>query len=101
MRWLVVLLAVGCNDPQGSPDLAADLSVPADLSPPPEVEVELDALEIETVQKETIHPRKSYKMNSSCADILLFAAYRWPMSKPRCASSTILPRYYSIISRAG
>lgn len=37
---------------------------------------ELDALEIETVQKETIHPRKSYKMNSSCADILLFAAYR-------------------------
>jgi len=37
---------------------------------------ELDALEIETVQKETIHPRKSYKMNSSCADILLFAAYK-------------------------
>ena len=43
---------------------------------------ELDALEIETVQKETIHPRKSYKMNSSCADILLFAAYKWTMSKP-------------------
>lgn len=43
---------------------------------------ELDALEIETVQKETIHPRKSYKMNSSCADILLFAAFRWNMSKP-------------------
>ncbi|XWS16478.1 hypothetical protein CRYUN_Cryun34aG0091300 [Craigia yunnanensis] len=37
---------------------------------------------IETVQKETIHPRKSYKMNSSCADVLLFAAHRWPMSKP-------------------
>jgi pre-mRNA-processing factor 8 len=43
---------------------------------------ELDALEIETVQKETIHPRKSYKMNSSCADVLLFAAYKWQMSKP-------------------
>ncbi|EKX45108.1 hypothetical protein GUITHDRAFT_87243 [Guillardia theta CCMP2712] len=43
---------------------------------------ELDALEIETVQKETIHPRKSYKMNSSCADILLFAAYKWHISKP-------------------
>ncbi len=43
---------------------------------------ELDALEIETVQKETIHPRKSYKMNSSCADILLFAAYKWQVSKP-------------------
>ncbi|CAH8444335.1 unnamed protein product [Schistosoma intercalatum] len=43
---------------------------------------ELDALEIETVQKETIHPRKSYKMNSSCADILLFASYKWPVSRP-------------------
>eukprot|EP00457_Paulinella_chromatophora_P000102 gb/GEZN01000102.1/.p1 GENE.gb/GEZN01000102.1/~~gb/GEZN01000102.1/.p1 ORF type:complete len:2329 (-),score=298.26 gb/GEZN01000102.1/:74-7060(-) len=43
---------------------------------------ELDALAIETVQKETIHPRKSYKMNSSCADILLFAAYRWQISRP-------------------
>jgi pre-mRNA-processing factor 8 len=43
---------------------------------------ELDALEIETVQKETIHPRKSYKMNSSCADILLFAAFKWQISKP-------------------
>ncbi|CAF1810014.1 unnamed protein product [Brassica napus] len=43
---------------------------------------ELEALEIETVQKETIHPRKSYKMNSSCADVLLFASGKWPMSKP-------------------
>ena len=34
------------------------------------------------MQKETIHPRKSYKMNSSCADILLFAAYKWNVSKP-------------------
>jgi len=45
-------------------------------------DMELDALEIETVQKETIHPRKSYKMNSSCADILLFATHKWPVSKP-------------------
>lgn len=43
---------------------------------------ELDALEIENVQKEQIHPRKSYKMNSSCADLLLFAAYKWPVSRP-------------------
>jgi pre-mRNA-processing factor 8 len=43
---------------------------------------ELDRLEIETVQKETIHPRKSYKMNSSCADILLFAAQKWSVCKP-------------------
>ncbi|KAH9912797.1 uncharacterized protein B0H18DRAFT_1126773 [Fomitopsis serialis] len=39
---------------------------------------ELEPLQIETVQKETIHPRKSYKMNSSCADILLFSAYSRP-----------------------
>lgn len=43
---------------------------------------ELDALEIETVQKETIHPRKSYKMNSSCADIVLMASKKWRMSSP-------------------
>eukprot|EP00921_Rhytidocystis_pertsovi_P010156 GHVQ01016254.1.p1 GENE.GHVQ01016254.1~~GHVQ01016254.1.p1 ORF type:complete len:1389 (-),score=164.53 GHVQ01016254.1:542-4489(-) len=45
-------------------------------------DLELDALEVEMVQKETIHPRKSYKMNSSCADVLLFAAYKWAVSKP-------------------
>jgi pre-mRNA-processing factor 8 len=43
---------------------------------------ELDALEIETVQKETIHPRKSYKMTSSCADVLLFASFKWQISRP-------------------
>lgn len=45
-------------------------------------DMELDSLEIEQVQKETIHPRKSYKMNSSCADILFFATYKWQISKP-------------------
>jgi pre-mRNA-processing factor 8 len=30
-------------------------------------------LKLQTVQKETIHPRKSYKMNSSCADIILLS----------------------------
>ena len=45
-------------------------------------DMELEALEIDTVQKETIHPRKSYKMNSSCADIILFASFRWQVSKP-------------------
>lgn len=44
---------------------------------------ELEPLQIETVQKETIHPRKSYKMNSSCADILLFSAYKASSSR-RC-----------------
>ena len=49
---------------------------------------ELDALEIESVQKETIHPRKSYNMNSSCADLVLFAAYKWPVSKPSLLHDT-------------
>ena len=43
---------------------------------------ELDSLGIETVQKETIHPRKSYKMSSSCSDILLFATHKWNVTKP-------------------
>ena len=43
---------------------------------------ELEALQIETVQKETIHPRKSYKMNSSASDILLFSSYKWQVSRP-------------------
>uniref|UniRef100_A0A915DMQ6 JAB1/MPN/MOV34 metalloenzyme domain-containing protein n=1 Tax=Ditylenchus dipsaci TaxID=166011 RepID=A0A915DMQ6_9BILA len=51
-------------------------------------DLELDALEIQTVQKETIHPRKSYKMNSSCADILLFAQYKWPISRPSLLADT-------------
>ncbi|KAK2195077.1 bifunctional PRO8NT domain/Pre-mRNA-processing-splicing factor 8 [Babesia duncani] len=52
------------------------------------LDLELDALEIETVQKETIHPRKSYKMNSSCADILLLAAYKWYVAKPSLLTDT-------------
>lgn len=49
---------------------------------------EMEALGIETVQKETIHPRKSYKMNSSCADILLFAAYKWNVTRPSLLHDT-------------
>ncbi|KAJ4292113.1 pre-mRNA-splicing factor 8 [Collariella sp. IMI 366227] len=43
---------------------------------------ELEALSINAVQKETIHPRKSYKMNSSCADIQLFADHKWNVTRP-------------------
>jgi len=43
---------------------------------------EVNALEIESVQRETVHSRKSYRMNSSCADILLFSAFKWQCSKP-------------------
>lgn len=49
---------------------------------------ELDQLSIETVQKETIHPRKSYKMNSSCADILLFATHKWNVTRPSLLMDT-------------
>ena len=44
------------------------------------------SLQIETVQKERIHPRKSYKMNSSCADIVLFASWQWHVSTPSLLS---------------
>lgn len=43
---------------------------------------EMQTLQIDSVQKEAIHPRKSYKMNSSCADIVLMSSYRWNVSKP-------------------
>ncbi|KAJ1607668.1 Prp8 [Cryptosporidium canis] len=43
---------------------------------------EVDSLGIEMVQKEAIHPRKSYKMNSSCADILLLSSYKWNATNP-------------------
>ncbi|KAJ9070725.1 pre-mRNA-splicing factor 8 [Entomophthora muscae] len=49
---------------------------------------ESEALQIESVQKETIHPRKSYKMSSSCADILLFASYKWSVSRPSLLTDT-------------
>eukprot|EP00177_Eucheuma_denticulatum_P001723 GFKZ01003086.1.p1 GENE.GFKZ01003086.1~~GFKZ01003086.1.p1 ORF type:complete len:2461 (-),score=311.25 GFKZ01003086.1:326-7555(-) len=62
---------------------------------------ELDSLEIETVKKETIHPRKSYKMNSSCADILLIAAYKWPVSKPSLLSSNTTADSFGAGSESG
>lgn len=49
---------------------------------------ELDNLNIQTVQKETIHPRKSYRMNSSCADILIFSASKWNCCKPSLLHET-------------
>ena len=43
---------------------------------------ELDSLQIESVTKETVHPRKSYKMNSSTADVTMDSLYQWEVSKP-------------------
>jgi pre-mRNA-processing factor 8 len=43
---------------------------------------ELEVLLIDRVEKQAIHPRKSYKMNSSCADIVLESSYQWNVSRP-------------------
>ena len=42
----------------------------------------LDDLAISSVEKMTIHPRKSYKMNSSSSDVVINASYRWNTCKP-------------------
>jgi pre-mRNA-processing factor 8 len=42
----------------------------------------VDTLHIESVVKEEVHPRKSYKMDSSTADLTLTASHRWPVSAP-------------------
>eukprot|EP00388_Colpodella_angusta_P001693 GDKJ01005198.1.p1 GENE.GDKJ01005198.1~~GDKJ01005198.1.p1 ORF type:complete len:1781 (+),score=460.13 GDKJ01005198.1:1-5343(+) len=49
----------------------------------------LNPLGIEQVQRETIHPRKSYKMNSSCADVLCFSESRWSVYAPSLLSEPI------------
>ncbi|KAF6056038.1 PROCN domain family protein [Candida parapsilosis] len=43
---------------------------------------ELEVLQIDNVEKQAIHPRKSYRMNSSTADIVLTSTYKWNVSKP-------------------
>ncbi|EGW33924.1 uncharacterized protein SPAPADRAFT_133535 [Spathaspora passalidarum NRRL Y-27907] len=43
---------------------------------------ELEVLQIDNVEKQPIHPRKSYKMNSSTADIVCISTYKWKLSKP-------------------
>ncbi|KAI5957199.1 PRP8 [Candida jiufengensis] len=43
---------------------------------------ELEILQIDNVEKQAIHPRKSYRMNSSTADVVLTSSYKWNVSKP-------------------
>lgn len=43
---------------------------------------ELEVLQIDNVEKQAIHPRKSYRMNSSSADIVLTSTYKWHVSRP-------------------
>ncbi|SCU92397.1 LANO_0E00694g1_1 [Lachancea nothofagi CBS 11611] len=49
---------------------------------------EMDMLQIESVDKEAIHPRKSYKMNSSAADITLSSNFSWNVSRPSLLHQT-------------
>ncbi|EDO19221.1 hypothetical protein Kpol_1050p81 [Vanderwaltozyma polyspora DSM 70294] len=49
---------------------------------------QLDILQIESVRKETVHPRKSYKMNSSAADVTIESLYQWEVSKPSLLGSS-------------
>lgn len=46
------------------------------------LENESDSLGISKVSKEVIHPRKSYKMNASCCDILLVLNSKMEMTRP-------------------
>lgn len=43
---------------------------------------QMEVLQIDTVDKQPIHPRKSYRMNSSTADIVLDSTYKWSVSQP-------------------
>lgn len=51
------------------------------------LEKNLIKLEISSIRKEQVHPRKSYKMNSSCADILLISKKILKISKPSLIST--------------
>ena len=42
----------------------------------------MNFLDLQTVQKELIHPKKSFKKNSSCADIVLYSISRWKIENP-------------------
>lgn len=86
----VELIKLTCYSPRKCRDGSCELAIFSFMEHPFIVlqcqvfDQELEPLQIETVQKETIHPRKSYKMNSSCADILLFSAYKviWFLYNP-------------------
>ena len=43
---------------------------------------EVALLRIDSVEKQAIHPRKSYRMNASAADVVLTATYKWNVSRP-------------------
>ena len=52
------------------------------------LDTQMDLLQIESVNKESIHPRKSYKMNSSAADVTLKSVFKWQVSRPSLLHQT-------------
>ncbi|CAN6636566.1 pre-mRNA-splicing factor 8 [Trichomonascus vanleenenianus] len=46
------------------------------------IQSDMETLQIENIEKLANHPRKSYKMNSSTADILITSTHKWPVSHP-------------------
>ena len=65
--------------PRGAAPLATGVDAQVTMDLCRVFDQELDALEVENMQKET-STRASPAMNSSCADILLFAAYKWQVA---------------------
>ncbi|XBW36857.1 hypothetical protein QEN19_002436 [Hanseniaspora menglaensis] len=49
---------------------------------------QIDLLQANEIQKEVIHPRKSYRMNSSAADATLLCNQQWKVSKPSALNIT-------------
>lgn len=49
---------------------------------------QIDILQASEIQKEVIHPRKSYRMISSAADATLYSNQSWRVSKPSALTSS-------------
>eukprot|EP00835_Amoeboradix_gromovi_P001880 NODE_96_length_21330_cov_0.419858.p1 type:complete len:2207 gc:universal NODE_96_length_21330_cov_0.419858:801-7421(+) len=62
------------------------------------LDMEMESLDIATVTKETLHPRKSYKMNSSCADISMTSNYEFNCTAP-CYITDSTPSISNIKSK--
>lgn len=48
----------------------------------------MENLDLDHIQKETVQPRKSYKLEFSCADIILFSTQKWNLSSPSLLHSS-------------
>lgn len=50
---------------------------------------QIDVIQASEIQKEVIHPRKSYRMNASAADATIYSNQVWKCSKASSLSSTV------------